>query len=138
MFSHLSKDTKNAKDYDQAARTMACIAWAIALSNRSVNDFESLGFYVIAPHEQIAGGIFSSQVNKSSIGEKVKLRISAYLDEDKKYDELQMWYKDFFIPALDHIDIRCISWETMIDKIDNTSIRNFYNRCLKFNARTRS
>ncbi len=91
MFSPLSKGTKNAKYYDQATRTIACIAWAIGLSNRFVDDFVSLGFYVIAPHEQITGGIFSSQVNKSSIREKVKLRISVYLDDDKKYDELQMW-----------------------------------------------
>jgi len=138
MFSSLSKGITNAKYYDQAARTVACIAWAISQSGCSVNEFESLGFYVVAPQEQIERGIFSAQIKKSSIKEKVERRISGYSDEGKKYDELQTWHKDFFIPTLDHIDIGCISWETMIDKIGNPSIRNFYERCLGFNAQTRS
>jgi hypothetical protein len=138
MTSSLSKDVKHAKDYDQAARTVACIAWVIRQSNRSVKDLKSLGFYVIAPQKKITKGNFTSEVEKSSIREKVKLRISGYLEEGKKYDDLQVWYKDFFLPTLEHIDIRCISWETIIDKIDDTSIRNFYNRCLRFNAQARS
>ena len=138
MSASLSPGITHAKGYDQAARTMACIAWAISQSNRSVDDFESLGFHVIAPREQINGGIFSAQVDKSSIAEKVKLRISAYSDDAKKYHELQMWYRDSFVPALGHIDISCISWEDIIDKIDDTSIRDFYDRCLKFNAPARS
>ncbi|MHA1907092.1 MAG: hypothetical protein ACW98Y_07345 [Candidatus Thorarchaeota archaeon] len=134
IFSRLSKGITNAKYYDQAARTIACIAWEIGQSDRSVNDFESLGFYVIAPEERIAQGIFSSQVKKTSIKEKVNRRFSAYVDDDKKFDELQTWYKDFFIPVLVHIDINCISWESIIDRIDDTSIRDFYNRCLRYNA----
>jgi hypothetical protein len=138
MFSSLSKDITNADYYDQAARTVACIAWAIGQSGRLVSDFDSLGFYVVAPQEQITGGTFTLQIKKSSMREKVEHRISGYSGEGKKYDELQTWYKDFFIPTLDHIGISCLSWETVIDKIDNTSIRDFYDRCLRFNAQTRS
>ena len=61
MFSELGKRVKNAKDYDQAARTVACIAWVIRQSNRSVKDFTSLGFYVIAPQEQITKAILCYQ-----------------------------------------------------------------------------
>jgi hypothetical protein len=134
MFSLLSKGITHARYYDQAARTVACMAWTIGKSNRSVNAFNSLCFYVVAPEEQITRGTFSSQIKKSSLKEKVERRIGGYSDEDKKYDELQMWYKEFFTPTLDHIDIRCISWETMLGKIDNTSIRDFYDRCLRFNT----
>ncbi len=52
MFSHLSKGTTNTPYYDQAARNVGCIAWAISQSSRSVEDFESLGFYVLEPQEQ--------------------------------------------------------------------------------------
>ena len=138
MFSRLSKGTTHAKYYDQASRILACIAWTIGQSGRSVSDLESLGFYVVAPQEQITRGTFSSQIKKSSMRETVESRISGYSDEGKKYDELQMWYNDFFTPTLEHIDVRCISWETVIDKIDNASIRSFYDRCLGFNAPTRS
>jgi hypothetical protein len=136
MFSSLSKGVTHAKYYDQAARTVACIAWAIGQSGRSVSDFDSLGFYVVAPEEQITRGIFSSQIKKSSMREKVERRIGGYSDEGEKYDELQMRYKEFFIPTLGHIDISCVSWEGMIDRIDNPSIRSFYDRCVKFNTQT--
>ena len=135
MFAGLSKGVTNAKDYDQAARTVACIAWIIKQSNRSVKDLKSLGFYVIAPQKQIEKGIFTSQVEKSSIREKVRLRVSSYKDDEKKYDELQKWYNDFFFPTLERIDISCVSWISIINKIGDKSIREFYERCLQFNEK---
>lgn len=138
MFSHLSKGTTHAPYYDQAARNVGCIAWVISQSGRSVEDFESLGFYVLAPQEQIDAGVFSEQVQKSSIREKVSRRVSAYSKDTEKYDELQTWMKTFFLPTLQQIDIRCLSWESTIDAIDDASIRTFYNRCLKFNAKPQS
>ena len=135
MFSHLSKGITNAKYYDQAARSVACIAWTISQSSRVVEDFESLGFYVIAPHEQIAGDVFSSQMDKSRIRDKVERRVNGYSNEGEKFDELQVWFNDSFVPVLERFDIRCISWESVIDKVDDASIREFYNRCLRFNAR---
>ena len=139
MFAHLSKGTTNAPDYDQAARIVACIAWTIKQSNRTVEDFESLGFYVIAPIEKIMDDVFSSQVSKSSIKEKVERRISAYSGDDRKYAELQTWYKDFFIPTLRHVDPSPVySWESAVDAIDEPDVREFYRRCLKFNTSPRS
>ena len=133
MFSPLSKGTTNAPNYDQAARIVACIAWEISRSNRAVNDFGSLGFYLIAPSEQNKSGIFSSLVNCHSIKEKVERRIDAYSEDHEKHADLRIWYDGFFLPTLERIDIRCVPWETVIDKIDETAIRKFYNRCLKFN-----
>ncbi len=58
--------------------------------------------------------------------------------DDKKYAELKTWQKDFFVPVLERIDIRCIPWETIIDKIDDPDIWNFYRRCILFNTSTRA
>jgi hypothetical protein len=139
MFSRLSKGTKNAPYYDQAVRTIACMAWATRQSNRFASDFESLGFYVIAPDEQISAGVYSSQLKKSSIREKVNRRVSVYENDDyDKHDELQIWYKGFFIPVLERIDIDCISWKSIIDRIDNPSIEEFYDRCLEFNRQAKT
>jgi len=135
MFAGLSKGVTNAKDYDQAARTVACIAWIIKQSNRFVENLTSIGFYVVAPQEQIAKGIFESKTKKSSIKEKVRLRVNSYVDDDKKYNELQKWYDDFFLPTLEQIDIRCISWESIINKIGDRSIQDFYNQCIRFNTK---
>lgn len=140
MFSPLSRGTKNAPYYDQAARIVACIAWTIEQSSKAVKDFTSLAFHVLAPYEQIMKGKFSAQMKKKSIYEKVERRIDAYSGDDEKIAELQLWHSDFFIPTLELIDLRCISWESAIDAIGavdherGSVIRNFYDRCLKFNA----
>jgi len=135
MFSTLSKGVTHDPEYDQAARIVACIAWAISISNRSVNDFDSLGFCVIAPLEQINRGVFSSQVNVNSIREKVERRIDAYSEDNEKHAELLIWYRDFFLQTLERIDLRCFPWELVIDKINDPNVREFYDRCLRFNAR---
>lgn len=136
MFSSLSKKVKYAEGYDQAARTVACMAWTIGQSDRSVSDFDSLGFYITAPHEQIfIRDEFSPYVKKSSIREKVEKRVNDYVDKGEIYEELRMWYNDSFIPTLEHIDIDCISWKDLIDRIDDDSIRDFYKRCRQFNRK---
>jgi len=136
MFSPLSKGTSNAPYYDQAARIMACIAWIISQSHRSVDDFESLGFYVFAPEEQITKGVFKAQFDVSSIRKKVKLRIDDYSGHDKKKNsDLQTWYRDFFTPALGHIDLRPIPWKSMIDKTHDPAIQSFYDQCRRFNEK---
>ena len=144
MFSLLTRGIKNAHFYDQATRTVACISWTIEQSNRSVKDFESLAFYIITPHEQIRKGLFSEQMSKSSIREKMEWRIETYSIDDETYTKLRMWQNDFFNPLLTRIDLCCISWESAIEAIKAANsthgpvIRDFYNRCLKFNRRART
>lgn len=135
MFAHLSPKVTNASYYDQAARNVACIAWAIGQADKPVEDFESLGFYVVAPRVQIREGIFSSQISESSIKKKVERRIDAYSGDKRKYAELQTWYRDFFIPTLKHMEIDCVAWEDVVEAIDDSDVREFYDRCLRFNAR---
>ena len=135
MFAHFSPKVTNASYYDQAARNVACIAWAIGQADKPVADFESLGFYVVAPRVQIREGIFSSQISGSSIKKKVERRISAYSGDKRKYAELQTWYRDFFIPTLKHIEIDCVAWEDIVEAIDEPDVREFYDRCLRFNVR---
>jgi len=143
MFSQLSKGTKNAPNYDQAARTVACMTWTIKQSSRVIPDFKSIGFFVLAPEEEIKNGKFSRQMNKRNIIERVEHRIGAYSDDKEKIVELRNWYENTFLPTVERIDLQCVSWESVIDNImsgDNLNgpiIRNFYNQCLKFNARTR-
>ena len=60
MFSPLSKKVSNAPNYDQATRTVACMAKTIEFSGREVDELDSVGFYVVAPKEQIEGHLFSN------------------------------------------------------------------------------
>lgn len=133
MNSKLSSGITNAPDYDQAARTVACIAEMLHRANTPAPALDTTGFYVLAPARKIANGDFSAQLKKASIEGKVRKRVESYGS-----DELT-WYHNWFLPLLQVIDIREISWEDIIDFIihvdeeNGTELNTFYQKCLQFN-----
>ncbi len=134
MFSKLSAGVKNASYYNQAARNIACIAEVICRANISPKNFEKLGFFVIAPEEQINGNVFSEHMTLANILEIVNRRVSEYDSSDK-----QKWFTDWFLPTLEHTQIREISWEELVelaqltDPVDGSHLATFYDKCLEFN-----
>jgi predicted RNase H-like nuclease len=133
LFSKLSPGVSNARYFDQAARYAACITEVLYRAERSPESFKRLGFYVLAPDEQIRAGVFKSKIQRSSILDKVKRRVEAYEGEKGK------WFQRWFLPALDRLDIRCISWEEVLDYIKHkdpdtfNEFLDFYNKCLEYN-----
>ena len=134
LYSGLSQWVTNAKYFDQAARNIACIAEVMRRANRPAESFSKLGFYVLAPKDQIKSRTFSRHLDKQSIKDKVNRRISPYKGERDD------WFKDWFTPTLEVIDIRSISWEAVLDfiyeKDSNTgvSLKEYYSKCLTFNS----
>lgn len=133
LFSKLSPGVSNARYFDQAARYVACITEMLYRAERYPESFKCLGFYVLAPDEQIKAGIFKKKVQRSSILDKVKRRMEEYEGEKEK------WFKEWFLPTLDRLDIRCISWEEVLDYIKRkdpdtfNEFLGFYNKCLGYN-----
>ena len=61
MYSKLSAGTTNSKNYNQAARYVACIAKLISENKTiQIDNFKKLGFYVLLPEEQIKKETFLS------------------------------------------------------------------------------
>jgi len=150
MFSNLSAGTRNARDFNQAARNVACMAWALAQSGRSIADFGSLGFHVIAPEISRRGAGISNietSMDPGRIREAVSARIAAYgsLDE-ARHAMLREWEAGIFEPFLDHLarvgGLGVLSWEsciTDIEKVDAEAgheIAAFYERCLTYSSST--
>ncbi len=137
LFSPLSPRVTNASYFDQAARNVACIAEVLANAERRPKEFSSLGFYVIAPAEQIKLNLFRTELSEQSIRAKVERRVSEYEPPDR--EKKDAWLHDWFLPTLEHIDIKCLSWEQIIDdlrgrdEIFGTELSNFYSECLRFN-----
>ena len=139
IFSKLSKGVKNFKSYDQAARTVACMAETLSIGKRQINDFSRLGFYVIAPEKQLRfEPIFQTFLQKDSIRIKVRKRIKAYSDPADA-ETKNRWLETWFLPALERIDIQCLTWEEIIAHIQSNDRRNgdalseFYEKCLVLN-----
>ena len=85
LYSGLSKGVTNAKYYDQAARNVACIAEVLKEVDRNPQSFTQLGFYVLAPNDQIMSRTFSRLLDKQSIKDKVGRRISSYKGEQDEW-----------------------------------------------------
>jgi hypothetical protein len=132
LASPLSAGTKHAPNYDQAARSVASIAYM--LGARGVSPaLESCAFYVLAPKEQIDAGAFRDLLTKASVRRKVQQRIG---DREPPVVN-QKWFEDIFLPVLERIAVELLAWESVLDKLPATdeteSLRAFYRQCRKYN-----
>jgi hypothetical protein len=139
IFNRLSKGIRNFKNYDQAARTTACIAQTLSIINRQINDFSRLSFYVVAPQKQLKfEPTFQTFLNKDSIRIKVQKRTRAYSDSSEA-EAKRKWFTTWFLPTLERIDIACTTWEEIISYIRSSDSANgdtllaFYEKCLALN-----
>ena len=134
LFSLLSKGVTHASFFDQAARNVACIAEVLHRAGVRPGDMDSVGFYVLAPKAQIDQGFFSEQLSKESVRSKVKQRVEAY--EGERDD----WFEEAFRPLMDVIQIGEISWESLIEDVQEADLGfgaelgELYEDCLRFNG----
>jgi hypothetical protein len=142
MFSRLSPGVSHARYFDQAARNVACMAEVLKERNISVERYSRLGFYVLAPTEQLQKEqSFRKYTSIESITKKVEGRVEEY-EKLGEGEGNRAWFKKWFLPLLKHIEIKCVSWEEIIsfihqrDSIFGQDIDVFYGRCLQFNRAT--
>jgi len=134
MFSKLSAGVTNAKYFNQAARNVACIAEVAYRAGIAPATFEDIAFYVVAPQIRIEEGVFATEMTREDIREIVQRRVSEYEDPAK----LQ-WFDEWFLPTLDTIGLRSISWEELRavvsenNEADGDELGDFYAKCLEFN-----
>ncbi len=146
MFSNLSAGTKNAPGYNQAARSVACMAEALAVAGVHVSEIERVGFFVIAPTTSQRGHGRSNLeefVTAASIRVAVADRISKYerLGRPEAVD-LRKWEAESLLPLVDRLEasdgLNVLSWEESIDgigradKATGDELNSFYQRCLRF------
>jgi hypothetical protein len=133
LFNRLSAGVKNAPYYDQAARSIACVAETLRRAGRDPEGMDNLAFLIIAPQARIDDGVFVWDTAPDAIGRKVHRRVEDYAGER------DAWFRDWFEPTLRRIDVRCLSWEDVIETISfhcpisGQFIDSFYGKCLRFN-----
>ncbi len=137
MYSKLSTRTKNADNYNQVARTVACIAKLI-YDNKSIQiaDFKKLGFYVLLPEEQIkVEHSFTSCTDKENIKIAIKNRISQYPTDDDNKKSIFDWLNLNLNSFIDKLEVKLIAWEDLIEKSNDNSIKKFYEKCREYNKK---
>jgi hypothetical protein len=130
MFSRLSPDIKSVRTYNQAARTVACIAEVLRRSSREPKLMTRLTFYVVAPEEQIKRGVFGRLLDHDNLIANVRLRVDMYRGEK------DAWFHESFMPAIDALKVTLIDWESLISSA-GAPYHDFYRRCLDFNRPAR-
>ena len=132
--SKLSFGVKNAPGFDQAARTVACIAHILSVARVRPEQMSRLGFFVVAPTAQIERRVFATELTKESIRQKVERRVRAYKSRAQDH-----WFSNWLLPVLDFIDVEALSWEsvaTTIEAHDNETeawFTEFYECSLYYN-----
>jgi len=131
--SSLKAGTRNAPNFDQAARSVACIAEILSRAGRRPDRMDSLAFLVAAPQENINKGAIGAKLGKSSIEAAVRLRAQTFSPE------LDPWLEQWFLPTLERIIIASLSWESLISDIQDLDdsagqdLATFYEKCLEYN-----
>ena len=139
MYSKLSSGVTNADYFNQAARAVACIAEMFSEKKLDISEVEDIGYYALAPEEHLKKAkSFNKYTSKDDIKYKAKKRVEEY-EEKTKRAKLD-WYKNWFMPALNDMEIKCLSWENIIsfmksqDKSSAEKIEKFYEKCRKYNS----
>ena len=138
IYGKLSPGVKNAPFFDQAARSVACLAEVLRRSDRTPQDMNALGFYLVAPGARIDEGTFDELLDSRSIRRKVQARIEPYAGS------LDPWFRSWFEPTLARLDVRVFGWEDLLEAIGFEDMEagqvldSFYGRCLRYNRAQRN
>ena len=133
LFARLSAGVRNAPYYDQAARSVACIAETLRRVDRRPEEIDELAFIVLAPQARLDDGIFEWDLALDAIRRKVRRRVEDYAGER------DAWFREWFEPTWRRLEVRALSWEDLIDVVafhslpDGHIIDSFYGQCLRFN-----
>jgi hypothetical protein len=133
LFNRLSAGVKNAPYFDQASRSVACMAEALRRAGREPSAVDDLALLVVAPQARIDDGVFAWDTSADAIRRKVRRRVEDYAGERDD------WYHHWFLPTLRRIDVRSLSWEDVAEAIAfhdpraGHLIDSFYGQCLRFN-----
>ena len=138
MFSKYSKGTKNAPNFNQAARNVACMCNIV--TNSGQKNIDDISFFTIVPEEQISQEkTFTEYINIEHIKKTVLMRINKYNDRSD-YQKYLEWYNSFLC-FCKKIKIKLFSWEEIIKYIISNDpdygndLNTFYEYCIKYNKK---
>jgi hypothetical protein len=131
MSSALSKGTKNAPTYNQAARNIACIAELLHNKKLNYKDFDKLGFYVIMPLNSKHFNETKNILCKSSIIDIINHRLK-HFPHSKKLSSIN-WLRNNLVDFINYLDIALITWEEILSHISDKDLNDFYDKTLYYN-----
>jgi len=127
LSSPLASGTKNAGDYDQVARNVACMINMIMQSEPALN----YRAYFIVIHPQGSGQVNPDAYGKVVIADQIARRISAYEGAAGAKGPAPLFVRQWR-SILDAIRICFLTWEDALLQIGDPDLSHFYELCLQF------
>ena len=128
MGSNLSQNTSNAKNYNQASRSICCLSYITRDTDCDIF------FIVAAPEKKIKDYNIENQINPENIKNQIEERFNHYFETN---EENILSQKDSILKQVQKCKILVIGYNEWIVEIEknepNKIMREFYNNCLKFN-----
>jgi hypothetical protein len=115
---------------------MAEVLWR---AKRAPSELESIGFFVLAPSSQVGPVVLPALLEKRSLRAVVEARVQMY-EGEREFEAKRSWFEQAFLPLLDAIDVRAITWEQVLAWIRERrpdappDVASFYARCLEYNG----
>ena len=147
MGTGLVESSRFGGRYDQAARTVACMAKALQIAKLPPEKLGTLAFYLVAPEVRVKADVYGDLVSARSIGERVAARHATYRESVKEPAEVDTWFNEWFTPTLAAITLEVLTWEQLLHDVraaDSTfgeGLDTFYHQSLIHNrvhVRTRA
>lgn len=127
MGSNLSQGTKNAPNYNQASRNLACIS-AKTAKTEECNTF----FGVVAPEIKIKHHKLEEQLNKNFLLKQIRDRFEMYPKEYRQEKKMEA-----VLEKAMKTNVWCLSYEQWLEKFTNSDtieeLSTFYEKAKKWN-----
>ena len=126
MGSNLSQGTKHASEYNQASRTLACIA------SQTHNSSCDIFFAVVGPKTILDKYRIDKQIDLQHMIKQIENRFSPYSDDFRKKQEMQS-----IITKARGCKVFLVSYEEWIDEFEDGEVKElltgFYEKSKKWN-----
>jgi len=130
MYSGLSSETKNVKNYSQVSRTIACIINSAIMTGKS-GDNNAIYYIVIYPNDN--NKIEPTKYTEEFIENQIEERIEGYKQKESVKHE-NNYFEIQWKGILKCINMQFITWEDILNEIRDQDIKKFYEFCKEFNG----
>ena len=126
MGSNLGQGVTHAKNYNQASRSLACIAYVTKYTSCKIF------FSVVAPEDTLKKYRIDKQIDKEFMMQQIRDRFNQYEEKFKKDKDM-----DGVLAKANECDVWSASYEVWIDAINDPqlkrALKTFYGKSKKWN-----
>jgi hypothetical protein len=129
LYSPLSTGITHAPKYDQVSRTTACLIHALLEAKPKDGSEAHLVVLYPADHPRIDPGRYE----KNHVKHRIASRLKGYKDAGKATDEIRQ-FETGWEEMSEYVDVHFVTWEDVVDEIDDVELHWFYGLCRQFNG----